>query len=139
MSMARLTTREIRVALVTSLLSSLICLPSFFSRRAWMASSRSMEKPLNSFFSLMNAKGMLLPRVPAVRTPVAVPRSRRPASHTATHRFIGGPPRGSPDDLIRPGKERLGNRESEGLRGLEVDDQLELCWLRYREIGGLGP
>src|SRR5262245_41397108 len=64
--------------------------------------------------------------------------SRAPASHVVTQRFIGGPPRGSRDDLIRPGKERLRNRESEGLRGLEVDDQLELCWLRYREIGGLG-
>src|SRR5262249_2591771 len=138
---------------MTSFFSSLMGLPSFFSRRARMASRRSMEKPIHSFFSLMNAKGMVVPRVRAVRVPVRLifsrpvsarrgagaPSSRAPASHGVTQRFIGGPPRGSRDDLIRSGKERLGNRESEGIRGLEVDDQLELCWLRYREIGGLGP
>ena len=70
-----------------------------------MASSRSMEKPLNSFFSSMNAKGMLLPRVPAVKAPVrlilsrtvsartgaAAVSSRTPANPTGTYRFIGHP------------------------------------------------
>jgi len=30
--------------------------------------------------------------------------------------------KGSPDHLIRPDQERLRDRESEGLRGLQVDD-----------------
>src|ERR1700737_1140366 len=42
------------------------------------------------------------------------------------------------DHLIRPQQERLGNRQAEGLGGLEVDDQLELRRLLDREVGGLG-
>src|SRR2546425_10304145 len=39
---------------------------------------------------------------------------------------------------LRP--ERLGNREAEHLRGLEIDDQVKLCWLLDWEIGGIrGP
>jgi hypothetical protein len=33
------------------------------------------------------------------------------------------------DHLIRPLQERLGDRQAEGFRGLEVDHQLELGWL----------
>jgi hypothetical protein len=60
----------------------------------------SMEKPIHSFFSLMNAKGIALPRVPAVRTPVrlifsrtgpAAPSNSRTDSQTAAHRLIAGP------------------------------------------------
>jgi hypothetical protein len=41
------------------------------------------------------------------------------------------------DDLVRPHENRLRDRQAEGLRGLEVDDQLELCGLLNREVGGL--
>jgi hypothetical protein len=42
------------------------------------------------------------------------------------------------DYLICPLEERLRDREAEGLRGLEVDHQLELRRLLDGEIGGLG-
>src|SRR6185295_18285009 len=41
------------------------------------------------------------------------------------------------DHLIRPLEERLGDRQAEGLGGLEVDDQLELGGLLDREIARL--
>src|SRR5262249_36171334 len=40
--------------------------------------------------------------------------------------------------LVGAGKQRLGNREAEGLGALEVDHQLELGGLLYRQIGRLG-
>src|SRR5438445_11627527 len=40
--------------------------------------------------------------------------------------------------LIRPQQERLRDREPQSLRGLEIDDQLELRCLLHRQIGGLG-
>src|SRR6202158_3010316 len=40
------------------------------------------------------------------------------------------------DHLIRPLEERLGDRQAEGLGGLEVDDQLELRWLLDGQVGG---
>ena len=103
--MVRLATSGIRVSGVTSFFASLIGLASFFSGRARIASSRSIEKPIHSFFSLTYAKGIDSPRVPAVRTPVrlifsrtvsactgtAAPSSRTPANHAAAHRFIGDP------------------------------------------------
>src|SRR5713101_3479590 len=42
------------------------------------------------------------------------------------------------DDLIRPQQERLRNREPDGLRRLEVDDQLELGRLLDGQVGRLG-
>ena len=42
------------------------------------------------------------------------------------------------DDLVRAHQERLRDREAERLRGLEVDDQLELGRLLDRQVGGLG-
>src|SRR5262249_27391904 len=47
-------------------------------------------------------------------------------------------PCGLLNDLIRPPQQRLRNREPEGLRGREVDDQLELGGLLDRQVGGLG-
>jgi hypothetical protein len=42
------------------------------------------------------------------------------------------------DHLIRPPEERRRDRQAEGLRGLEVDHQLELGGLLDGEIAGLG-
>jgi len=42
------------------------------------------------------------------------------------------------DHLIRPLQERRRERQTEGLGGLEIDDQLELRRLLEGEIGGLG-
>src|SRR4030095_8563052 len=42
------------------------------------------------------------------------------------------------DPLIRPRQQRRWDREAEGLGGLEVDHQLELCRLLDREVAGLG-
>src|SRR6266851_1189428 len=41
------------------------------------------------------------------------------------------------DHLIRPQQERLGDREAEGLGGLEVDDQLERRRLLDRQVARL--
>jgi hypothetical protein len=41
------------------------------------------------------------------------------------------------DDLVGPQEQRLGDREAEGLRGLEVDHQLDLGRLLHREIARL--
>src|SRR5262245_28038851 len=40
-------------------------------------------------------------------------------------------------DLVRPQQHRLGDRQAQGLGGLEVDDQLELRRLLDRQVGGL--
>src|SRR5262245_58781583 len=42
------------------------------------------------------------------------------------------------DDLVRPRQHRRRDREVEGLRGFEVDDQLERRRLQHGQIGGLG-
>src|SRR5262249_61974608 len=42
------------------------------------------------------------------------------------------------DDLVGPHKEGLRDRQPKGLRGLQINDQLELSWLLDWEIGGLG-
>src|SRR5439155_22135231 len=42
------------------------------------------------------------------------------------------------NDLIRPQQERWRDREAERLRGLHIEDQLELRRLLDREVGGLG-
>src|SRR5262249_25839811 len=41
-------------------------------------------------------------------------------------------------DLIHPQQQRRRDGEAEGLGGLHIDDQLELCRLLDREIGSLG-
>jgi hypothetical protein len=46
---------------------------------------------------------------------------------------------GLPDHLIRLEEHRRRNGETEGLRSLEVDDQLVLHRLRHRESAGLAP
>jgi hypothetical protein len=43
------------------------------------------------------------------------------------------------DDLIRAQEQRRWDREAERLRGLEVDDELELCWLLDRQVRCLAP
>jgi hypothetical protein len=60
--------------------------------------------------------------------PFALPR-RHPGI-----RFAGP----SLDHLVRPLQERLRNRQAERLRGLEVDDQLELRRLLDGQVGRLG-
>src|SRR5215831_7234399 len=42
------------------------------------------------------------------------------------------------DDLVRQHQEVRGHRDPERFGGLEVDDQLELHRLLYRQVGGLG-
>src|SRR5260370_34853227 len=42
------------------------------------------------------------------------------------------------DYLIRPQQKRRLDRQAERLRGLQVDDQLELFWVLDRKVGGLG-
>src|SRR5690348_8090422 len=42
------------------------------------------------------------------------------------------------NDLIRAGEHRHWHRQTKGLGGLEVDDQLELRWLLDGEVRGLG-
>ena len=41
------------------------------------------------------------------------------------------------DHLVRLEQERRGHGEAERLGGLEVDDQVELCGLLHRQVGGL--
>ena len=41
------------------------------------------------------------------------------------------------DHLIRPPQQRRRDRQTEGLGGLEIDDQLKLGGLLNRKIGGL--
>jgi hypothetical protein len=43
------------------------------------------------------------------------------------------------DDLIGPLQERLRDGESDRLRGLEVDNEVELRGLLDGQVGGLGP
>src|SRR5262252_9457197 len=47
--------------------------------------------------------------------------------------------RGSPDQLIGLEEERLGDRDPERVRSLEVDDQLELHGLLHRQVGRGAP
>jgi hypothetical protein len=42
------------------------------------------------------------------------------------------------DDLVRPRQHVRRNRQADLLRRFEIDDELELLWLLYGEIGGLG-
>ena len=42
------------------------------------------------------------------------------------------------DQLVCAQQQRLRNRQPEGLRGFQVDDQLELGGLLDREVGGAG-
>ena len=44
----------------------------------------------------------------------------------------------STNDLVRPEEDGLRDREAEGLRGLEIDDQLELHRLLDGDVGWLG-
>src|SRR5262245_65611176 len=57
-------------------------------------------------------------------------RRSQKATSLVEHRLL--------DDLVRSGQDRLRDREPQRLRGLEIDDQLELRGLLHREIGGLG-
>jgi hypothetical protein len=72
-------------------------------------------------------------------------------AHAATHgASIAGPgrrPKRSPlhllhvrsfDHLVGAGKDRGWHGEAKRLGGLQVDDQLEFCWLLDRQIGRLG-
>ena len=43
------------------------------------------------------------------------------------------------DDLVGAGENRWRDRQPERLRGLEINDQLEVRWLQNRQIGWLGP
>jgi hypothetical protein len=45
---------------------------------------------------------------------------------------------GLPNHLVRLEEERWRDREAQGLRGPEVDDELKLCGLLHREISRLG-
>src|SRR2546422_3198421 len=64
-------------------------------------------------------------------------RRRQPAqtSKPWPRQRRGGP---SLDHLIRPQQQCLRDRQAEGFRGLEVDDQLELGRLLDGKIGGVG-
>jgi hypothetical protein len=46
--------------------------------------------------------------------------------------------RGLFDHLVSRGEQRWGHRDAERLRGLEIDDEIELGRLIDRPIGGLG-
>ena len=43
------------------------------------------------------------------------------------------------DHLIRAADQRVGNGETERLRGLEIDAQLDLSRLLHREVAGFSP
>src|ERR1700736_5900637 len=50
----------------------------------------------------------------------------------------GDSPRHLLDHLVGAGEDQLWHSEAKRLGGLEIDDQLECCWLLYRELGGVG-
>jgi len=41
------------------------------------------------------------------------------------------------DDLVGESEQPIGNSQAERLGGLEIDDQLKLCWRLHGEIGRL--
>ena len=43
------------------------------------------------------------------------------------------------DDVVGPEQERLRDRQAERLRGIQIDDQLELCGLFDGRSAGLAP
>src|SRR5260370_1239112 len=73
---------------------------------------------------------------PIVRSRLASSRLRKEELRAQTP--LTPPPFSWIDHLIRPLQQRRRDRQAEGLRGLEVDDQLELRGLLDREVGGLG-
>ena len=62
--------------------------------------------------------------------------SRRPGRRTARSGLTGQ--HALLNHLIRPLQQRLRDRESEGLRGLQVDHQLELRWPLDGQLSRLG-
>ena len=54
----------------------------------------------------------------------------------ALNRKIGN--RQSLNDFVRPVQHRLRNRQADLLGCLEIDHELELCWLLHREVRRLG-
>jgi len=73
----------------------------------------------------------------AVITGVMMKRHRRRLRRSVTGRGLAGQ-HALLDQLVRPYQERLRNRESERLGGLEIDDQLERRRLLDGKVGGLG-
>src|SRR4030095_6578605 len=67
-----------------------------------------------------------------MRAASSVTRSRRP------RRSVTGQP-SLRNDVIRTDQDRLGDRQAESLRRLEVDDQFELCRLLDREVSRVRP
>ncbi len=75
------------------------------------------------------------PRCAAGRGTGSPPASRRRRpSRTPAQIHDGGEADRLLDHLIRPLQERRRDRQAQGLRGLEVDYQVELCGLLNREI-----
>src|ERR1700688_4918396 len=71
----------------------------------------------------------LAPRAPSIHDPsatLAVQRSTRETMPGLLDHFVGAH------------EKRFRDRESERLRGGEVDDQIELGWLLNRDVGRLG-
>src|SRR5215472_1506448 len=73
------------------------------------------------------------------RSQLTAPRRRAARRGGRRPKCRGTPAASLLDHLIRPQEERLRDRQSEGLGGLEVDDELELGGLLYREVAGLRP
>src|SRR5207245_10733062 len=77
-------------------------------------------------------------RRPAPRRPASAVRRRAGSRATRASVRRGARAGSSLDDLVRSHAERLGNRQSQRFGSLEVNDQLEVCRLLDREIGGPG-